>query len=134
MSYSNLPHLSTINPQPVDPSTINPQPESPSTLISQPSTFEFPPSVQSDLFNYLKPEQKQFIRPILRVLKKPAQEELCCSLMDYLETGTHTPPQDFTLSALYSYITSQWAPLRTDRTCEPKRIGDIIKGLLPFKV
>ena len=32
----------------------------------------FPKSVQSDLFNYLKPEQQDFVRPILRVLKKRA--------------------------------------------------------------
>ena len=37
----------------------------------------FPPSVQSELFAYLKPEQQEFVKPILRMLKKPAQEELC---------------------------------------------------------
>ena len=37
-------------------------------------TFQFPPSIQSDLFNYLKPEQQEYIKPILRVMKKPAQE------------------------------------------------------------
>ena len=47
--------------------------------------FTFPPSIQSDLFNYLKPEQQETLKPILRVLKKPAQEELCEALLDYLE-------------------------------------------------
>lgn len=44
------------------------------------ATFEWPQSIQMDLFNYLRPEQQEFIKPILRVLKKPAQEELCCAL------------------------------------------------------
>lgn len=51
----------------------------------------FPKSVQSDLFNYLKSEQQDFVRPILRVLKKRAQEELCYSLLDYLESGDIIP-------------------------------------------
>lgn len=67
--------------------------------------FVFPKSVQSDLFNYLKPEQQDFVRPILRVLKKRAQEELCYSLLDYLESGDIIPPANFTLGALYFYIT-----------------------------
>ena len=40
--------------------------------------FTFPPSIQSDLFNYLKPEQQEAIKPILRVLKKPA------AMLDFL--------------------------------------------------
>ena len=38
--------------------------------------FVYPQSVQSDLFGYLKPAQQEFIRPLLRALKKPAQVEL----------------------------------------------------------
>ena len=58
------------------------------------SEHQFPPSPQSDLFNYLRPEQQEFVKPILRVLKKPAQEELCCALLDYLESGEVIPPAD----------------------------------------
>lgn len=67
--------------------------------------FTFPTSIQSDLFNYLKPEQQEAIKPILRVLKKTAQEELCCSLLDYMEQGEATPPADLTLAAIYLYLT-----------------------------
>lgn len=69
------------------------------------ATFEWPQSIQMDLFNYLRPEQQDFIKPILRVLKKPAQEELCCSLLDYMESGEILPPEDFILGALFFYVT-----------------------------
>lgn len=65
----------------------------------------FPPSVQSDLFNYLKPEQQEFVKPILRVIKKKAQPELCSALLDYLEKGIVLPPDDLVLGALFYYIT-----------------------------
>lgn len=57
--------------------------KSPSSLNSQP--FSFGPSVQSDLFNYLKPYQQAIMRPYLRLIKRPYQEALCTSLLDYLE-------------------------------------------------
>ena len=69
--------------------------------------FTFPPSIQADLFNYLKPEQQETIKAILRVLKKPAQEELCCTLLDYMEQGEATPPADLTLAAIYLYLTHE---------------------------
>ena len=47
--------------------------------------FTFPPSIQSDLFNYLKPEQQEAIKPILRIVKRPYQVILCEALLDYLE-------------------------------------------------
>ena len=47
--------------------------------------FTFPPSAQSDLFNYLKPEQQEAIKPILRIVKRPYQVMLCEALLDYLE-------------------------------------------------
>ena len=47
--------------------------------------FTFPPSAQSDLFNYLKPEQQEAIKPILRIIKRPYQVMLCEALLDYLE-------------------------------------------------
>lgn len=43
--------------------------------------INYPPSVQSDLFQYLNPRQQAFIKPILRVLKRKAQEELCTALI-----------------------------------------------------
>ena len=47
--------------------------------------FTFPPSIQSDLFNYLKPEQQEKLKPILRIVKRPYQVMLCEALLDYLE-------------------------------------------------
>ena len=104
------------------------------------SEHPFPPSVQLDLFNYLRPEQQEFVKPILRVLKKPAQEELCCALLDYLEKGIELPPVDFTLSGLFIYITRAGMPeeddpndrriLRPLHRIEPKHIGTIIKQIL----
>lgn len=111
--------------------------------------FQFPPSIQSDLWNYLKPEQQEAIKPILRVLKKPAQEELCCSLLDYMETGEVLPPSDLTLAAIYMYLTRQGItdelhlefdkaiirPLHINRECHalvPQKLGDIINSMFPF--
>lgn len=108
--------------------------------------FEFPPSIQSDLWNYLKPEQQEQMKPILRVLKKPAQCELCCSLLDYMEQGEATPPADITLAAMYMYLTRVGIgedmekaiikPLRISgsdgtRTCKPQHISNIIKQIFP---
>jgi len=106
--------------------------------------FAFPPSIQSDLFNYLKEEQKDFVRPILRVLKKPAQEELCTSLLDYLETGEVIPPADFTLGALFFYITRSGGGFPEDpenkkilrplhyRSHVPMKIGEVIDKFFPM--
>ena len=41
--------------------------------------------MQSELFNYLKPEQKEILKPILRLIKHRYQTVLCISLLDYLE-------------------------------------------------
>ena len=48
-------------------------------------TFSFPASVQSDLFGYLKPHQQAILKPYLRIVKRPYQQKLCISLLDYLE-------------------------------------------------
>ena len=99
---------------------------------------QFPPSVQSDLFNYLRPEQQEFVKPILRVLKKPAQEELCCALLDYLESGEVIPPADISLGGMFYYITRAGMTeddpqdrriLRPLHYREPKHIGTIIKQI-----
>jgi len=114
--------------------------------------FIFPPSIQSDLFLYLKEEQKSFIRPILRVLKKPAQEELCCMLLDYMESGECQFTNDVVVGGMFNYLTRCQMPeaddlhstgsgqaynkqiirpLHVSKPNMPQRIGSIIKGLLP---
>ena len=49
------------------------------------SDFVYPPSIQGDLCNYRKPGQQEILKPILRIVKRPYQVELCISLLDYLE-------------------------------------------------
>lgn len=56
--------------------------------------FQYPPSVQNDLIQYLKPKQQSRMRAILRVFKKGAQVELSVCLLDYLETGNPVPPEN----------------------------------------
>ena len=73
------------------------------------STMVSPPSVQSLLFGYLKPEQKEHMRHILKVLRPPAQRELRTSLLDYIENGTAGAPDNTTLAILYRHITSDGA-------------------------
>ena len=68
-------------------------------------TTIYPPSIQSDLFAYLKEEQQVFIRPVLRMLKKRAQEELCCMLLDYMETGEVEMGNDVVVGGTFIYIT-----------------------------
>ena len=62
-----------------------------SSKSSKDATFTFPDSVQSDLFNYLKPAQRKAIRPFLQIIKRPWQEKICISLMDYLEGNGLNP-------------------------------------------
>lgn len=59
---------------------------------------------------YLNPEQEAFLRPILRILKKPYQVELCVALMDYMETGIADIPQNTTLGALFMQLTRVGLP------------------------
>ena len=49
------------------------------------SDFVYPPSVQGDLFNYLKPEQQETLKFILRIIKRPYQAMICEALLDFLE-------------------------------------------------
>ena len=67
-------------------------------------------SFQSTLFDYLNEEQREKIRPILRVLKKPAQVDLCVSLLDYLEAGLVDPPTRIPLRGFYYHLTGQDQP------------------------
>ena len=55
--------------------------------------FVYPPSVQGDLFNHLKQEQQERVKPILRIVKRPYQVTLCIALLDCLE-GNGIQPID----------------------------------------
>ena len=66
--------------------------------------FVFPPSIQGDLFNYLKPQQRDLLLPILRIIKRPYQEILCISLLDYLEGLGNQPIGIATLDCLMESI------------------------------
>ena len=67
--------------------------------------FDYPRSVQSDLFGYLKPAQQEFVRPVLRALKKLAQVELCCMLLDYMETGEVELGNDVVVGGAFLFLT-----------------------------
>ena len=95
---------------------------------SHPSTFEFAPSVQSDLFNYLKPHQRAAIKPYLRLIKRPYQEKLCISLMDYLEGHGLEPLEEPVLRQLQNRIIDE-CNLHPLTSHEPKSIGDLIHQL-----
>lgn len=102
-----------------------------STLHSHPSTgegFTFPASVQSDLFNYLKPHQQAILKPYLRIVKRPYQEKLCISLLDYLEGHGLYNLTEPVLHHLQSHII-EVCNLQPLTTRQPKRIGTVIKQL-----
>jgi len=118
--------------------------KNPSTLHSHPSSFEWAPSVQSDLFNYLKPAQRKAIRPFLQIIKRPYQEKLCISLMDYLEGNGLNPISQPVLRFLQQQIIEECClhPLTSTAgskiqdpssrsSSEPKSIGALIKQLFP---
>ncbi len=63
-------------------------------------------SPQADLWNYLKPEQKRVVRPILRRLKPPAQADLCIALLDYMETGEQPQIDDVVVGGIFGYLTT----------------------------
>ena len=107
-------------------------------------TFTFPDSVQSDLFGYLKPAQRKAIRPFLQIIKRPYQEKLCISLMDYLEGNGLNPISQPVLRFLQNQIIEECSlhPLTSSRAAEskiqdsgskpssePKSIGTLIQQL-----
>lgn len=94
-------------------------------------TFTFPASVQSDLFNYLKPAQRKAIRPFLQIIKRPYQEKLCISLMDYLEGNGVNPISQPVLRFLQNQIIEE-CQLHPLTSREPKSIGTIIKQLFAY--
>ena len=125
-----------------------------SSKSSKDATFTFPDSVQSDLFNYLKPAQRKAIRPFLQIIKRPYQEKLCISLMDYLEGNGLNPISQPILRFLQQQIVEECSLQPLTRTAsswtsqaakpsakiqdsgfrsssEPKSIGALIKQLFP---
>ena len=94
-------------------------------------TFTFPTSVQSNLFNYLKPQQQAIIRPYLRLIKRPYQEKLCTSLLDYLEGNGLNELQQPVLRFLQNHII-EVCNLHPLTSREPKSIGTIIKQLFAY--
>lgn len=92
------------------------------------TTFSFPPSVQSDLFNYLKPHQREAMKPYLRIVKRPYQEKLCVSLLDYLEGKGLDSFSEPVLAMLQETIVQE-CNLRPLTTRQPKSIGTIIKQI-----
>ena len=93
------------------------------------TTFTFPSSVQSDLFNYLKPAQRKAIRPFLQIIKRPYQEKLCISLMDYLEGNGLNPMSQPVLRFLQQQIVEECC-LHPLTSREPKSIGTAIRQFL----
>ena len=125
-----------------------------SSKSSKDATFTFPDSVQSGLFNYLKPAQRKAIRPFLQIIKRPYQEKLCISLMDYLEGNGLNPFSQPILRFLQQQIVEECCLHPLTRTAgswtsqaakpsakiqdpssrsssEPKSIGALIKQLFP---
>ena len=98
------------------------------TEVIQPSTY--PPSVQVDLFNYLKPQQREDLRPYLRLIKPQYQEKLCVSLLDYLEGHGLTTLSEPVLQMLQEHIVAV-CRLRPLTSRQPKSLGTIIKQLFP---
>ena len=96
---------------------------------SEDAKFTFAPSVQSDLFNYLKPHQQAILRPYLRLIKRPYQEKLCTSLLDYLEGHGLEPMQEPVLNRLQTSIIED-CHLHPLTSREPKSIGTIIRQFL----
>lgn len=104
------------------------------------NNYVFRPSIQGALFNYLKPEQKEYVRPYLRVLKKEAQEELCCMLLDYMETGDVVLSSDVVVAGMFIYLTRYRMPegdvkdapiIRPLHRChrQPQSIGTLINSM-----
>lgn len=91
-------------------------------------TFSFPASVQSDLFGYLKPHQQAILKPYLRIVKRPYQQKLCTSLLDYLEGNGLNELQQPVLHSLQHHII-EVCNLHPLTSREPKPIGTVIKQL-----
>ena len=95
---------------------------------SKDATFTWSPSVQSDLFSYLKPQQQAILKPYLRLIKRPYQEKLCTSLLDYMEGHGLDTLSEPVLHHLQSHII-EVCNLHPLTTREPKSIGTVIRQL-----
>ena len=97
--------------------------------------ISYPPSTQVDLFNYLKPAQREAIRPYLRIVKPQYQEKLCVSLLDYLEGHGLSELQLPILNTLQDEIVEacQLRPLTSSRfkVQGSKTLGDLVRQLFP---
>ena len=97
--------------------------------------ISYPPSVQSDLFNYLKPHQREAIRPYLRIVKPQYQEMLCVTLLDYLEGHGLNELQQPILNTLQDEIVQacNLRPLTSSRfkVQGSKTLGDLVRQLFP---
>ena len=74
------------------------------------------PSVQAELFNYLRKEQQEYVRPVLRAFKKKMQEKLCVALLDYMETGKAEIPDNIQLGGAFLFLTRFGLPMEDDVT------------------
>ena len=97
---------------------------------SEDAKFTFAPSVQSDLFGYLKPQQREALRPYLRLIKRPYQEKLSVSLLDYLEGHGLEPLTEPILHRLQTHII-EVCNIHPLTSREPKSIGTVIRQLFP---
>ena len=79
-----------------------------------------------DLFNYLNPQQREALRPYLRLIKRQYQEKLCISLLDYLEGNGLETFSEPVLATLQEHIVQECnlRPLTTSRIMRP------LQGLL----
>lgn len=97
--------------------------------------ISYPPSTQVDLFNYLKPHQREAIRPYLRIVKPQYQDQLCVSLLDYLEGHGLSELQQPVLNMLQEEIVRECGirPLTSSRfkVQGSKTIGDLVRQLFP---
>ena len=98
----------------------------------------FAPSVQSDLFEYLKPHQRAALKPYLRLIKRDYQEKLCISLLDYLEGHGLDTLSEPVLNRMQTHIIEdcRLRPLSLNsqpsslNRHEPKSIGTVIRQFL----
>ena len=97
-----------------------------SSKSSKDATFKWEPSVQSDLFGYLKPQQQAILRPYLRIVKRPYQQQLCVSLLDYLEGHGLDELQQPVLNRLQAHIIDV-CNLHPLTSRQPKSIGTAIR-------
>ena len=78
-------------------------------IMAKKLIFKFP-TMQDQLFDYLRKEQQERVRQVLGALKKRAQAELCVALLDYMETGIAVIPENVLVGAAFMYLTRYGLP------------------------